>query len=385
MNTALSAQSGFSIKRSIGSQEARPKSVGDYLKSGPIPANKWKIGSQHRASLSQDDPLAQKTDNFLPETTTTILTESSTVPSPLRTTATINDSQLLTPKYKTMPSPTNTKVSTKSNSPPQLTLNEILEDGDVVSTGTNLSDGSGSGKYRVVRRTGYEQRRSKFHKTRTTSCSSSDASDDDSESRKKRAHKLSGSGKPLPPRRDSHDDSSDSQDPGGTGGGGGGGGLGNGERARETPSTEPTGNNNGGGGSTTTSTTTTTGGTHRCSENQGIVYGRRHRAGRRRAGETRLRESQSLNRITEVQEAEGPSYHNHNHSHTPRSAVFTQNVVMSTTHIVTTSQTVTTVQKAKGFGARLLQSWSLGINKSSTSPSTEKTGLGEIVHLIFNF
>ena len=57
----------------------------------------------------------------------------------------------------------------------------------------------------------YEQRRSKFHKARTTSCSSSDASDDDSESRKKRAHKIGSAGKPLPPRRDSHDDSSDSQ------------------------------------------------------------------------------------------------------------------------------------------------------------------------------
>ncbi|XP_033209247.1 SNF-related serine/threonine-protein kinase-like isoform X2 [Belonocnema kinseyi] len=381
MNAALSAKSGLAIKWTIGSQEARPKSVGDYLKSGPVPANKWKMGSQHRASLSQDDPLAQKTDNIPPETMTTFLTESSTVPSPLRTAATISDSQLLTPKYKTMPSPTHTKVTTKSNSPPQLTLNEILEDGDAVPAGANLSDGSASGKCRVVRRTGYEQRRSKFHKTRTTSCSSSDASDDDSESRKKRAHKLSGSGKPLPPRRDSHDDSSDSQDPGGTGGGGGGGGLGNGERARETPSTEPAGNDNGGGGgNTTTSTTTTTGGgTHCCSENQGIVYGRRHRAGRRRAGETRLRESQSLNRITEVQEAEGPSYHNHNHSHTPRSAVFTQNVVtMSPTHIVTMSetippQTVTTVQKAKGFGARLLQGWSLGNNKSSAEKTT---GLG---------
>lgn len=33
-----------------------------------------------------------------------------------------------------------------------------------------------------------------------------------------------------------------------------------------------------------------------------MSFGRRHRAGRRRTGETRLRESQSLNRISEVQE-----------------------------------------------------------------------------------
>lgn len=372
MNTALS------MKRTLETQETRPKSMSDHMKSSPTPANKWKMGSQHRAFLSQDESNMQKTDNIHQETMTTILTESSTVPSPLRTITSITDNQVLSPKYKTMPSPTNTKINTKSNPPSQITLKEILEDGDAVTTGTtNLSDSSSS-KSRVVRKTGYEQRRSKFHKTRTTSCSSSDASDDDSESRKKRAQKLSGSGKPLPPRRDSHDDSSDSQDPGGSGGsggGGGGGGLGNGERTRETPSTEPTGNDNSGRGNT--GTTSTTGGTHRCSENQGTVFGRRHRAGRRRAGETRLRESQSLNRITEVQEAEAP-YHNHSHSHTPRNAGFTQSVVMSPTHIVTTApiipQTVTTVQKAKGFGARLLQGWSLGNNKSSLEKTT---GFGE--------
>lgn len=47
-------------------------------------------------------------------------------------------------------------------------------------------------------------------------------------------------------------------------------------------------NNNNSGGNNTT----------RCAD------GRRHCARRRRAGETRLRESQSLNRITEVQEAD---------------------------------------------------------------------------------
>lgn len=380
MNTALSTNVDNSIKRTIEAQETRPKSMNDHLKSSPAPQNKWKMGSQHRAFLSQDESNLQKSDNIHPETMTTILTESSTVPSPLRTITSITDNQVLSPKYKTMPSPMNTKINTKSNSQSQITLKEILEDGDAVTTGTTNLDSSSS-KSRVVRKTGYEQRRSKFHKTRTTSCSSSDASDDDSESRKKRAQKLSGSGKPLPPRRDSHDDSSDSQDPGGSGGsgggGGGGGGLGNGERTREAPSTEPTGNdNNGGRGSTTTTTTTTstTSGTHRCSENQGTVFGRRHRAGRRRAGETRLRESQSLNRITEVQEAEGP-YQNHSHSHTPRNVAFTQNVVTTPPRIVTMSpptipQTVTTVQKAKYFGARLLQGWSLGNNKSSSEKTT---------------
>lgn len=51
-----------------------------------------------------------------------------------------------------------------------------------------------------------------------------------------------------------------------------------------------------GNGSTTNSTQ---------KNGQQVGY-RRHRNGRRRAGETRLRESQSLNRITEVQESESP-------------------------------------------------------------------------------
>lgn len=67
-------------------------------------------------------------------------------------------------------------------------LNEIFEEGDSESLTSR------TGRHLVSRnhqhRTSYEQRRSKFHKNRTASCSSSDASDDDSENRKKRAHKL---------------------------------------------------------------------------------------------------------------------------------------------------------------------------------------------------
>ncbi|XP_043260379.1 serine/threonine-protein kinase par-1 [Colletes gigas] len=356
------------------STENRPKSVTECLKAvGPVPANKWRMGTQHRSVAASLDSALTSTalkPSDVSAPTTTILTESSTVSIPLHPVGALGDNQLsLTPKYKTMPSP----GSTGSASSPQLTLNEILEDGDAMPVPTAES---GNSKCRVVRRIAYEQRRSKFHKTRTTSCSSSDASDDDSESRKKRAHKLGAStGKPLPSRRDSHDDSSDSQDPGGSGGGGGG--VGNGEHTTETPSNETIQNDSGNSTSTTTTTTTTTGGRHRCAENQ-VIFGRRHRAGRRRAGETRLRESQSLNRITEVQEAEGPSSL-HNHCHVSRnSAVLGVQSMSSSSSSVSqsstgshgvappSSQATTTVQKAKGFGARFLQSWSLSSGKSSS-------------------
>lgn len=371
--------------------EVRPKSVTECLKSvGPLPANKWRMGGQHRYSVPTTDLSASLISTKAPNpseapttATTTILHESSTVSIPLHP---ISDNQMtLAPKYKTMPSPGN------SAAPPQITLNEILEDGDGVQSPIGSTECAGSAaKCRVVRRTAYEQRRSKFHKTRTTSCSSSDASDDDSESRKKRAHKLGAStGKSLPPRRDSHDDSSDSQDPGGNGAGrggvGGSGGVNNSERTTtDTPTTTNDNRNDSGTNTTNTNTTTTTtgGGRHRCTENQ-VMFGRRHRAGRRRAGETRLRESQSLNRITEVQEAEAPSSC-HNHCHVSRNTTVPgpQNVVSSSSsssvsqsstasqHEIpqpTLHMAATTVQKAKGLGARLLQSWSLGGGKSPTS------------------
>lgn len=105
-----------------------------------------------------------------------------------------------------MPSPTRTNAIAGS----PLQLNEIFEEEN-----SDLASRTSGRQFlnRNQTRTTYEQRRSKFHKNRTASCSSSDASDDDSENRKKRVHKLNNSGKPLPPRRDSHDDSSDSQEP----------------------------------------------------------------------------------------------------------------------------------------------------------------------------
>lgn len=254
--------------------------------------------------------------NILQETPTTIITESSTISIPI-----ISNSILTcqtAPKYNTMPSPTRSSITNP------LQLNEIFEEGE----------GDGTPRRQFVNRnqtrSAYEQRRSKFHKNRTASCSSSDASDDDSENRKKRAHKLSTSGKPLPARRDSHDDSSDSQEPGT--GAGASTGAGNvlsvtlGTTQSTNTKQESTQKSSGTGGST--------GNGKKNSNDSKIALGRRHKVSRRRTGETRLRESQSLNRITEVQED----------AHA---------IVISTSIMATQGNSV--VPKVKGLGARLFQ------------------------------
>uniref|UniRef100_A0A182NLI6 SNF-related serine/threonine-protein kinase n=1 Tax=Anopheles dirus TaxID=7168 RepID=A0A182NLI6_9DIPT len=256
--------------------------------------------------------------------TTKIITDSSTIAIPIPTLNIVTASTI--PKYKTMPSPTRSNAILTSTTN---CLNEIFEEGtdvgssDSTSTtprpvirsqfvaarqasqptgngtsgstaGSTATSGSGANANNV-------HRRSKFNKSRTASCSSSDASDDDSENRKKRAHKIVDSTiKPLSQRRDSHDDSSDSQDQGSNVAGGGAGraqikhisGATNGNGT----SNGGTGGGSGGGGGTGTQEN------NRQKTSQQVDF-RRHR-GRRRPVETRLRESQSLNRITEVQESE---------------------------------------------------------------------------------
>ncbi|CAH1398521.1 unnamed protein product [Nezara viridula] len=121
------------------------------------------------------------------------------------------------------------------------------------------------------------ERRNKLRKGSTASCSSSDASDEDSEGRNKRK----GSNHSLHRGRGP-------QDPGAGGGTGGGGGA----PPPGGPST------NGGPGQNGTGPNPSSRGTRReggCGSSS---------SGGRRRGETRLRESQSLNRITEVQEVE---------------------------------------------------------------------------------
>ncbi|XP_065204246.1 SNF-related serine/threonine-protein kinase [Planococcus citri] len=170
------------------------------------------------------------------------------------------------PSSKMLPAPL---VSARSS--PQLGLDEISEDGC-----STVRSGSSTPRNFLS----FEQRRSRFRKSRTASCSSSEASDEDSEGRKKR-----GSTKSLHRGRDP-------RDPGGNGGSAGGNSSqGTQEPSNEHDHSEPSG----GTDNTQDSKFETSGNT-----------GRRHcLTGRhRRRVETRLRESQSLNRITEVQESE---------------------------------------------------------------------------------
>lgn len=299
--------------------EDRPKSVDT--------TNKKRMGKS--ASIPETtSPVQTKLINDMKPNsnvvTTNIITESSTISIPVLTTTPYSTPVI--PKYKTMPSPTRT--SAVINSP--LQLNEIFEEGD--GPDTNSHSSTRQFVSRNQKRTSYEQRRSKFHKNRTASCSSSDASDDDSESRKKRAHKLNNSDKPTKGRRDSHDDSSDSQEPGtGAGTGAKNGRIGttaiitqnNVQTNQDSNKTNNTNNNN----------NNNTG--RKNTGNCGIMLGRRHKTGRRRTGETRLRESQSLNRITEVQEDTSHS------------------VIISTT--LTAIQGTSVTPKVKGLGARILQ------------------------------
>lgn len=254
---------------------------------------------------------------------TKILTESSTLHIPVSGTI-ISGNQII-PKYKTMPSPTrpNALLSSSSNSGANNCLKEIFEEGDAGSCG---SDNSNTNTPKPIIRNSHlnsspvagsvaggasdrsHHRRTKFQKSRTTSCSSSDASDDDNaENRKKRANKIidSASAKQFTQRRDSHDDSSDSQDPGTACSGNGTAATGSSLILRcsngSTTTTNSTNNNQNRNETRGKSS----------SNSQDLSY-RRHRAGRRRPVETRLRESQSLNRITEVQECEQQAANNQN-------------------------------------------------------------------------
>ncbi|XP_063623470.1 SNF-related serine/threonine-protein kinase [Cydia splendana] len=117
---------------------------------------------------------------------------------------------------------------------------------------------------------------------RAGSCSSSDLSDDDSEKKKRAAEQ--NDAPPERARRDSHDDSSDSQERGA-----GAGGRGARPAARAALQGAPGAGADRGGGAA---------GDAR--QQGGANTGRRRRAARK---ESRLRESRSLNRIAEVEEA----------------------------------------------------------------------------------
>lgn len=267
--------------------EIRPRSADEKAKIAPKSKTGTSVGTINTNTTFTSSQLVKDVPPKTDIATTTIITDSSTICIPVMTNASAT-AQVL-PKYKTMPSPTRLSVGTNSH----LQLIEIFEEGDHGEGGSRST--ARQFVSRNQNRTSYEQRRSKFHKNRTASCSSSDASDDDSENRKKRAHKLGATTKPLPPRRDSHDDSSDSQEPGtGAGSGSNGSHLNSAAVVRSNGNTvqnnhQDKGNSGNSGG-------------RKNADVPNVVFGKRHKASRRRNGETRLRESQSLNRITEVQE-----------------------------------------------------------------------------------
>lgn len=273
-------------------------------------------------------------------------------------------------KFKTMPSPTRANTILPGTN----CLNEIYEEG----TDVGSSDTSTTTTPRPVARhttftnaraasasTSGTQRRTKFHKTRTASCSSSD--DDDSENRKKRAHKIvDAQHKPIQTqRRDSNDDSSDSQDPGSTATAGSNSSS---QYSIQAMVGAVCNEQNDGGTSQTNGNSSTSNGTQ-----QKSGY-RRHRNGRRRTGETRLRESQSLNRITEVQESEGPlSLANQNQSATTAKqstdapSIPTTNANEQSPANQQTSNSKTT---KLGFSARLFQGFRKSDNHAAPAQDT---------------
>lgn len=341
---------------------------------------------------------------------TRFLTDSSTITIPIGSTSSpvtlVNP-----PKYKTMPSPTRANTIL----PGAMCLNEIFEEGtDIGSSDTSTTttprpivkhtnftnqrsasahhSGSGSGSGGSGSGGAHAHRRNKFHKSRTASCSSSD--DDDSENRKKRAHKIVDSTKPFQTqRRDSNDDSSDSQDPGGNPACGGATGsaafsmqmMSGSNDTQSTGDQEQTTDDN-------DSTHTNDGNTN--GRQQKSVQGfRRHRAGRRRTGETRLRESQSLNRITEVQESEMPILNTLQNPNRSPAALSTGAIDQDNPQSPTTSthssvllgppsatgaggsaSSQTTHKTTKlGFGARLLQGFKKSDSNSKASGHEPKS------------
>lgn len=320
------------------------------------------------------------------EISTISLSDSATVTIPVHPT---QMERKVYPKFKTMPSPTRTPQTLITS--PQ--LNEIFEE--------NVVDFNKS-ENRSNRITGinYEQRRSKFHKARTASCSSSDASDDDSESRKKRAHKISTEKNNQ--RRDSHDDSSDSQDRGGGGGGGGGAGA-NPNSALGNSGDGMHNQNHSTGGEQNESSSGSDGKGGSSSRRQ--CNGENFRRSRRRTAETRLRESQSLNRITEVQESEshatieifherikkkesedctGRDASSSNNKNSINTNNNNKNINSKSIHINSNNNNNNTIvfnaeknKSVKSLGARFLQSWSNTISSTKLTVNRRKCSMDE--------
>lgn len=131
--------------------------------------------SERSQSVDPVDVTCDIEDNIL---STKFLTDSATISIPIMSQQTFNPAPV--PKYKTMPSPTRANTIL----PGANCLNEIFEEGSSdCSSATNTPRPVARQNHYLSNRAqshnSTTQRRSKFHKTRTASCSSSDASDDE--------------------------------------------------------------------------------------------------------------------------------------------------------------------------------------------------------------
>lgn len=320
------------------------------LMSSPVVDEKYKKGeviskTKTNINSSQGNFSTVPTNKFLDlensEFSAVSLKDSATITIPVYTNS--KEGTIFSPKFNTLPADS----ITKSND-----INCCISE--------NKLNNKGSGNITI------DQRRNKFHKARTASCSSSDASDDDSESRKKRAHKL-----PLEKnfqRRDSHDDSSDNQ--GGSGGVSGNSGAGSGSRTNDVQ------NQNQSSGSSQNRTEGENGNCSNDKSNQKQCHGETYRRSRRRAGETRLRESQSLNRIMEVQEIESSN------STSGKSDPLHERIKKKNFHDIgksldgdrsdCMSNSLGKAKSGKSLGARFLQSWSNTVTSTKFSVQKRK-------------
>lgn len=356
------------IPRPLELQSSANDAVFQTIVEPPSPNVNAQNGDRVTVAAAVSTDATESNESNMVETK--FLTDSSTISIPIssQTPAAL----VSPPKYKTMPSPTRANTIL----PGAMCLNEIFEEGtDIGSSDTSttttprpVAKHANFTNNRSASQSGaHAHRRSKFNKSRTASCSSSD--DDDSENRKKRAHKIVDSTKPFQTqRRDSNDDSSDSQDPSNPSCGGGASGSGSTSFAAQIISDESNANES------TNDEQTQSGESNTNGRQQKSIQGfRRHRAGRRRTGETRLRESQSLNRITEVQESEMPisntiQYPNRSPATLSTSAIDQADPQSPTTSTHSTVTPIVTHKTPKlGFGARLLQ----GFKRSEpTKPDT---------------
>lgn len=180
--------------------------------------------------------------------------------------------------------------------------------------------------------------------------------------------------KPFPmQRRDSNDDSSDSQDPNPTCGGGSG--------AIQTTVTVQISTSNGSSGDSGSAMDTSNQGQETTAGRQRGLHGfRRHRTSRCRNNEIRLRESQSLNRITEVQDEDRlltTSIQHANRSPALSTGAIEQTTERSASPSIASAQSINAqplsiVSKPKSFGARLLAGFKRNTNQEGKQSSNGK-------------